>query len=85
MWLVEALRLPATSVLLCSDKEGVQPVDTRVMLSISNLTFAAFFLVEETEVSRGNHCDDYNCIIIIIIIIIIIGLIVESSTSKPIL
>ena len=35
--------------------EDVQIVDPRMMLPISNLTSAAFLLVEETGVSRGNH------------------------------
>ena len=35
--------------------EGVQIVGPRMMLPISNLTSAAFLLVEETEVPRENH------------------------------
>ena len=44
----------ATLALLGSD-EGVQMACLRMMLPISNLTFAAFLLVEKTGVFRGSH------------------------------
>ena len=56
LWLVKALRLYATPAMLGYVViEGAQIVGPRMMSPISNLTTAAFLLVEETGVPGGNN------------------------------
>ena len=55
LWLVKALRLPATPALLCSD---IRCADSRPPHDVTNFKFDLWssLLMEETGVPRGNHC-----------------------------